>query len=123
MSRVRRRHVLVVEDHEDAREAVRCLLEVCGHQVEVASDGTSALSTALALRPDVVLMDIGIPGIDGFEVARQLRATEAGKSMLLIALTGYGQPQDRQRALECGFDRHLVKPIDPDALFSLLETT
>ncbi|MGH7324180.1 MAG: response regulator [Candidatus Rokuibacteriota bacterium] len=120
---VRRRHVLVVEDHEDAREAVRCLLEVCGHQVEVASDGASALSTALTSRPDVVLMDIGIPGIDGFEVARQLRASEAGKSMLLIALTGYGQPQDRQRALESGFDRHLVKPIDPDALFSLLETS
>ncbi|MGH2668066.1 MAG: response regulator, partial [bacterium] len=71
---MRRRHVLVVEDHEDAREAVRCLLEVCGHQVEVASDGASALSTALTSRPDVVLMDIGIPGIDGFEVARQLRA-------------------------------------------------
>ncbi len=95
---------------------------MCGHRVEVAGDGATALATALASRPDVVLLDIGIPGLDGFEVARHLRTSEAGKSMLLVALTGHDQPQDRQRALESGFDRHLVKPVDPDALYRVLDS-
>ena len=117
-----RRHVLVVEDHEDAREAVRCLLEVRGHQVQVAADGPEAVATALgSAPPDVVLVDIGIPGMDGYEVARHIRAAEAGKSMMLVAVTGYGQPAHRQRALESGFDAHMVKPIDPDELYRLLE--
>jgi CheY-like chemotaxis protein len=120
---VRRRHVLVVEDHEDAREAVRCLLEVRGHQVQVAADGLQAVATALGSQPpDVVLVDIGIPGMDGYEVARHIRATEAGKSMMLVAVTGYGQQAHRDRALESGFDVHLVKPFDPDELYRLLET-
>jgi CheY-like chemotaxis protein len=118
---VRPRHVLVVEDHDDAREAVRCLLEVRGHRVDAAADGSAGLETALASRPEVVLIDIGIPGLDGYEVARRLRATDLGKHMRLVAITGYGQPDDRQRALESGFDAHLVKPIDPDELYRLLE--
>jgi CheY-like chemotaxis protein len=116
------RHVLVVEDHADAREAVRCLLEVRGHRVDVAADGPGAVEIALTSCPEVVLVDIGLPGLDGFEVARRIRATDEGKRMRLVALTGYGEVADRQRALECGFDAHLVKPIDPDQLYRLLET-
>jgi CheY-like chemotaxis protein len=116
-----RRHVLVVEDHADAREAVRCLLEVRGHRVDVAADGPGAIDTALTSRPEIVLVDIGLPGLDGFEVARRIRATAEGKHMRLVALTGYGDLTDRQRALESGFDAHLVKPIDPDHLYRLLE--
>jgi CheY-like chemotaxis protein len=117
-----RRHVLVVEDHADAREAVRCLLEVRGHRVDVAADGPGAIDTALTSRPEIVLVDIGLPGLDGFEVARRIRATAEGKHMRLVALTGYGDLTDRQRALESGFDAHLVKPIDPDQLYRLLES-
>jgi CheY-like chemotaxis protein len=116
-----RRHVLVVEDHADAREAVRCLLEVRGHRVDVAADGPGAIDTALTSRPEIVLVDIGLPGLDGFEVARRIRATAEGKHMRLVALTGYGDLTDRQRALESGFDAHLVKPIDPDHLYRVLE--
>jgi CheY-like chemotaxis protein len=117
-----RRHVLVVEDHADAREAVRCLLEVRGHRVDVAADGPGAVDSALTSRPEVVLVDIGLPGLDGFEVARRIRASDEGKHMRLVALTGYGDVADRQRAMESGFDAHLVKPIDPDYLYQLLET-
>jgi CheY-like chemotaxis protein len=117
-----RRHVLVVEDHADAREAVRCLLEVRGHRVDVAADGPGAIDTALTSHPEVVLVDIGLPGLDGYEVARRIRATDEGKHMRLVALTGYGDVTARQRALESGFDAHLVKPIDPDQLYRLLET-
>lgn len=117
-----RRHVLVVEDHADAREAVRCLLEVRGHRVDVAGDGPGAVDSALTSRPEVVLVDIGLPGLDGFEVARRIRASDEGKHMRLVALTGYGDVADRQRAMESGFDAHLVKPIDPDHLYQLLET-
>jgi CheY-like chemotaxis protein len=121
---VRRRRVLVVEDHEDAREAVRCLLEVRGHQVQVAADGVQAVATALGSQPpEVVLVDIGIPGMDGYEVARRIRAAEAGKSMMIVAVTGYSQPAHRDRALESGFDAHLVKPFDPDELYRLLESS
>lgn len=114
--------MLVVEDHEDAREAVRCLLEIRGHHVEVAADGPQAVATALGSQPDVVLVDIGIPGMDGYEVARRIRASDAGKSMMLVAVTGYSQPAQRQRVLNSGFDAHLVKPVDPDELYRLLES-
>jgi CheY-like chemotaxis protein len=115
------RQVLLVEDHEDAREAMRCLLEVHGHKVEAVGDGTQAVAAALGSRPDVVLIDIGLPGLDGYEVARRLRATSEGKRMRLVALTGYDQPSDRQRVREAGFDAHLVKPVDPDELCRMLE--
>jgi CheY-like chemotaxis protein len=115
------RHVLVVEDHDDTREAMRCLLEVQGHRVEAVGDGAQAVEVALGSRPDVVVIDIGLPGLDGYEVARRLRATAEGKTMRLVALTGYDQPRDRERTHEAGFDAHLVKPVDPDALCRLLE--
>src|SRR5215813_12971749 len=115
------RLILIVEDNEDARDALRMLLELDGHIVEAAAEGAQALELARAKDPDVALVDIGLPGIDGYEVARRIRATDT-KRPLLIALTGYGQPEDRRRATEAGFDSMLVKPVDPSALTDLLAT-
>jgi signal transduction histidine kinase/CheY-like chemotaxis protein len=114
------RHVLVVEDLDDAREMLRLTLELDGHRVTVAADGAAALEAVRASLPDVALVDIGLPGMDGYEVARRLRAT-AGARIRLVALTGYGQPDDRDRARQAGFDAHLVKPVDPDALARALQ--
>jgi PAS domain S-box-containing protein len=114
-----RRRVLIVEDHDDARQMLRHLLESLGHEVHEAADGISGLDRALTLAPDAVVVDIGLPGLDGYAVARQLR--KAGRlGTLLIAVTGYGQDGDRQRSAEAGFDAHLTKPIDPRALDVLL---
>lgn len=104
------RRVLVVEDHEDSREMLKTLLEAEGHEVHEAADGRTAVDEALRWKPDVVLLDVGLPAIDGFEAARRIRA--AGGTMRLVALTGYGQPEDVARSREAGFDEHLVKPID-----------
>jgi len=110
-----RRVVLVVEDGPDNRETLQELLEMLGHEVHTAVDGVEGVERALALRPDAALVDIGLPRLDGFEVARRLRA-ELGAGVFLVALTGYGQPEDRARALAAGFDLHLTKPMDLDAL-------
>jgi CheY-like chemotaxis protein len=115
------RSILIVEDNDDAREALRMLLELDGHLVEAAAEGGQALEIVRAKDPDVALVDIGLPGIDGYEVARRVRAGD-GKRPLLIALTGYGQPEDRRRATEAGFDSMLVKPVDPTTLSDLLAT-
>jgi len=114
------RRVLVIEDNDDARETLRDVLELWGHEVEVAADGSLGLDLALSLHPEIALVDIGLPGLDGYEVARRVRAAEDGASMRMIALTGYGQPEDRRRALEAGFDSHLVKPVDLEMLSTLL---
>jgi CheY-like chemotaxis protein len=113
------RRILVVEDNADAREMLRIVLELAGHEVHEAVDGPSGLATALGLRPDIVLVDIGLPGFDGLEMARRVRH-EVGAAIHLIALTGYGQPDDRRLALEAGFDAHLVKPVDPPALLAAI---
>jgi len=110
------RSVLVVEDNHDAREMMRQLLEIAGHVVHEVADGAAAVAAALALQPDVAIVDIGLPGVDGYEVARRLRLAPGGDRFTLIAVTGYGQPEDRQRAEQAGFDAFLVKPVDPDAL-------
>jgi len=115
------RSILIVEDNADAREAMRMLLELDGHVVMAAAEGVEALELARAKDPDIALVDIGLPGIDGYEVARRIRAA-GDKRPLLIALTGYGQPEDRRRATEAGFDSLLVKPVDPAALTELLAT-
>ncbi len=115
------RIILIVEDNDDAREALRMLLELDGHAVEAAAEGMQALDIARGKDPDVALIDIGLPGIDGYEVARRIRAS-GSRRPLLIALTGYGQPKDRRRATEAGFDSMLVKPVDPAALSELLAT-
>ncbi|MFN3653269.1 MAG: ATP-binding protein [Armatimonadota bacterium] len=113
--------VLVVDDNRDAAVTMGDLLELWDHEVSLAFDGLTALERARELAPDVVLLDIGLPGMDGYEVARRLRS-EGYSEMLLIALTGYGQEEDRRRALEVGFDQHMTKPVDPDALKSALRS-
>jgi two-component system, sensor histidine kinase len=115
------RSILIVEDNADARDALRMLLELDGHVVEAAAEGVEALEIARAKDPDIALVDIGLPGIDGYEVARRVRSQDPRRP-LLIALTGYGQPEDRRRATEAGFDSLLVKPVDPTALTDLLAT-
>jgi CheY-like chemotaxis protein len=110
----RRVRVLIVEDNADARESLCALLELDGHEVHQAADGEVGIELALRLHPDVVLVDIGLPRMDGYELARHLRAR--GAHSWLVAITGYGRPEDRQRSLEAGFDDHVVKPIDPDGL-------
>jgi CheY-like chemotaxis protein len=113
--------VLVVDDNRDAAQTLGLLLELCGHEVRVAHDGREALAIAEAFRPDAVLLDIGLPELDGYAVARALRGEGWARDLELIALTGWGQDEDRQKARDAGFDRHLTKPVDPDALQRLLE--
>jgi signal transduction histidine kinase/CheY-like chemotaxis protein len=112
--------VLVVEDNADGRETLRDLLEMWGHEVEVAEDGPAGLRRLLASPPDVAIVDIGLPGLDGYELARQVRGLLDGSRPRLIAMTGYGQPEDQQRALDAGFDTHLVKPVEPGELLEAL---
>jgi len=109
------RHVLLVEDNPDNRASLRELLEFCGHRVDTASNGREGVERALELLPDLALVDIGLPELDGYAVAAQLRQ-ELGPGIKLIALTGYGQPEDVRRALEAGFDAHLAKPVGFDDL-------
>jgi CheY-like chemotaxis protein len=111
----------VVEDNPDAAEAMRLLLEQLGHEVASAASGNEAIDRARGFRPDEVLLDIGLPGIDGYEVARKLRTFEETRGARMIAVTGYGQPSDRERSSAAGFDHHLVKPVDPAKLAEAIE--
>lgn len=104
--------ILVADDSEDAAESLGMLLEFEGHRVVIAHDGPRALAAAEQHRPDIAILDIGMPGLTGYEVAKRLRAEPWGRDMLLIAATGWSQEEDRLRALDAGFDRHLVKPMD-----------
>lgn len=118
--RADRRRILVVDDNIDAATTLSMLLEMHGHDVWVAHDAQSALDTAHGQRPDIGLLDIGLPGLDGYELARQLRAGDGTRHMKLIAVTGWGQDGDRRRAREAGFDGHLTKPAEPGAVLQLL---
>jgi signal transduction histidine kinase/CheY-like chemotaxis protein len=111
--------VLIVEDNRDTRELLTMMLEGRGHRVFTAEDGPSGVSEALVHRPRVLLVDIGLPGLDGYDVARRVRQN-LGSSVYMVAVTGYGQPEDRKRALEAGFDLHLIKPLDMELLDRLL---
>lgn len=113
-------HVLVVDDNVDAARTLAALLEESGHEVKLAFNGHAALEVAIDYRPDVVLMDIGLPGINGYEVAQQIRQQEALKNVMLVALTGYGQQSDLQHSKIAGFDHHLVKPTEFDKIEELL---
>ncbi len=112
--------VLAVDDSEDTAEMMMALLEMDGHLVQTAHSGPAALAAAAAFRPDVIILDIGLPGLDGYQVAQRLRADPALRDVALIAASGYGQEGDRQRSREAGFDRHLVKPLDPHELREIL---
>jgi PAS domain S-box-containing protein len=114
------RRVLVVEDNRDAADSLALLLRLNRHDVSVVADGPGALAVAPAFRPDVVICDIGLPGMDGYEVARRLRALPGLNGLRLAALTGYGQDSDRRRAADAGFDHHFTKPVDPDELAQFL---
>ena len=114
------RRVLVIDDNADLAASMATLLELWGHDVRVLHDGHEAIETARAFGAEIVLLDIGLPGVDGFEVARAIRATPELRHVRLIAITGYGQSHDRARALEVGFDAHLVKPVQPEVLAGLL---
>jgi signal transduction histidine kinase/CheY-like chemotaxis protein len=116
----RARTILVIEDNDDARESLRLLLESLGHRVLAAVDGHQGVAQALEHRPEVLLVDLGLPGLDGYEVARAVRSTPGGKSAMLIAVTGYGQAEDRRRSREAGFDAHLVKPVSQSLLSTLI---
>jgi PAS domain S-box-containing protein len=112
--------VLIVDDNRDAADSIATLLELAGNAVHTAYDGIEALETAATVRPDAMLLDIGLPKLNGYEVARRIREQPWGKRIMLVALTGWGQDQDRQKSRDAGFDAHLVKPVDPAALLKLL---
>ena len=115
------RRILVVEDNLDSAEAMLLLLRGAGHDVTVINDGAEALAVARSLRPEVVLLDIGLPGMDGYALARELRLLDETRGARMIAVSGYGQPRDRERSRDAGFDLHLVKPVDPERLTAAIE--
>ena len=112
--------VLVVDDNRDSADSLALWLELAGHEVRTAYGGQEALDAAEAFLPAVVLLDIGMPGMNGYDVARGLREQPATRTALLVAMTGWGQDEDRCRSQEAGFDQHLVKPVDPQHLKNLL---
>ena len=112
--------VLLVDDNQDAVDAIAMLLESEGYEIRTANEGISALKEARAWSPDVIILDIGLPGMNGYQVAQALRQTPLDSNPLLIALSGYGSDRDRQLARTAGFDHHVVKPAEPELLFSLL---
>lgn len=116
----RRLKILIVDDNEDSAESMATLLRFSGHEARTAYDGLSALEEAQTFLPDMMLLDIGLPKLDGYEVARRLRQEPEGDRMMLLAMTGYGQEEDRRRSRDAGFDHHLVKPVDLDKLRGLL---
>ncbi|MEH6433938.1 ATP-binding protein [Massilia sp. DD77] len=117
------RRILVVEDNTDAGDVLRMLLELEGHEVALAADGHAGLAMALDGGFDAIVCDIGLPGIDGYELIARLRAAGSGAAPLAVALSGYGHSSDRERAMAAGFDRYLVKPVGPDALLQALDAT
>ncbi|MGH8513290.1 MAG: response regulator, partial [Gammaproteobacteria bacterium] len=114
------RRILIVDDNPDNAESLAMLLKITGHETHMAHDGLEAVEAAATFRPDVVLLDIGLPKLNGFEAARRIREQPYGKNMVLVALTGWGQDEDRRKSQEAGFDHHLVKPVDYAALMKLL---
>jgi len=114
------RRILVVDDNRDAAESLALLLQLMGHETRAVYDGLEAVEAAKKFQPDVVLLDIGLPKLDGYEAARRIRAQQRDKRLPLVALTGWGMGEDLRRSDEAGFDAHMVKPVEPDALMRLL---
>jgi len=115
------RRILVVDDNRDSAISMAMLLNMTGNETRTAFDGLEAISAAEQFHPEVVLLDIGLPNLNGYEVARKIREQPWGQGMTLVALTGWGQDEDRERSQEAGFDSHLVKPVDYAALAKTLE--
>jgi CheY-like chemotaxis protein len=115
-----RSRALIVDDNRDAATTMAMFVEELGGSAFTAFDGASGLAALETFKPDIVFMDIGMPGLDGYEVCRRIRQIPAMRQVVVVAVTGWGQAQDKQRALEVGFDAHLTKPVDPDALAQLL---
>lgn len=115
----RRRRVLIADDNRDSAESLGMLLSLEGHEVHVAYTGGEALALAVAKPPELAFLDIGMPDMDGFELARRLRSVPFGHRPTLVAVTGWGRPDDIRKALEAGFDHHVTKPLDPDVLPAL----
>jgi CheY-like chemotaxis protein len=113
--------ILVVDDNRDSAETLTMLLELMGNEMSVAYDGEQALAMANEIKPDVVLLDIGLPKMNGYEVARQIRQQPWGSKLILVAITGWGQTEDKDLSRESGFDHHLVKPVDHDQLLKLIQ--
>ena len=114
--------LMVIDDNKDAAESMSMLFELWGHEAVCVYDGRTALDTAAKFRPDAVFLDIGLPGMDGYEIAEHLREIPRAGRIVLVAITGYGQDEDRRRSREAGIDHHLVKPVAPDTLLKLLES-
>ncbi len=112
--------ILVIEDNDDARQLLQWILEIEAHEVAAAADGRDGIARARDFLPDVAIVDISLPDMTGYDVARHIRATSHGSKIVVIAMTGYSAPEDRARAIDAGFDLHLVKPVDPDDLIDLL---
>ena len=119
-SQERALRVLLADDNRDAVFLLARLLRAKGHEVCTAYDGQEACQAAATFRPDVALLDIGMPRLNGYETARRLRQEPWGRDILLVAITGWGQDEDRRRSMEAGFDQHLLKPVDPKVLLHLL---
>jgi CheY-like chemotaxis protein len=117
---VKARRILVVDDNGDAAALLAVLLQLEGHEVQTAAGGDEAIDTVESFRPEVILMDLEMPGIDGFEASRRIRARPWGSTVLIAAVTGWGQDVDRRRAQEAGVDLHFVKPVDTTALLGVV---
>jgi CheY-like chemotaxis protein len=115
-----KRRILVVDDNKDSADSLSIMLKIIGMDVHTAYDGLEAVEAAAAFKPDVVLLDIGLPQLNGYEAARRIREQPWGKDMVLVAVTGWGQEEDRRRSQEAGFNAHMVKPVDPAALQQIL---
>jgi CheY-like chemotaxis protein len=118
--RLTSRRVLVVDDNSDAAESLAMMLTLMGNEVRTARDGLEGVAAAAEFGPDVILLDIGMPRLNGYDACRRIREQPAGKGAVIIALTGWGQEEDKRRSQEAGFDGHLVKPVEPAALEGLL---
>jgi two-component system CheB/CheR fusion protein len=112
--------VLLIEDNRDARETFRMMLELAGHKVLEAEEGHSGLKLLRSELPDIAVIDVGLPGIDGYKIASRFRQDPQSRGVMLVALTGYGTPEARERSRAAGFDHHLIKPIDPEVLWDLM---
>jgi CheY-like chemotaxis protein len=115
-----KRRILVVDDNHDSADSLAALLSLGGHETHTANDGEHAISEAAKLRPDVILLDIGLPRLDGYDTCRRIREQPWGRNMVIVALTGWGEEEDRRQATQAGFDGHLVKPVDHNALNALM---